>query len=139
MTLAYTGAWSANASRVRALHGWYAWSARGGDGVTAKESQNPALLRGIQQPQVVIVDDEPILVELVLTTLVDAAIEAQACPHGRRALACLRAKMPTVAIGVPSAARTTMPAAAGPGLPREPPSNSTVYVSFVASRVTAAL
>lgn len=50
------------------------------------------------QPQVVIVDDEPVLVELVVATLADASIEAVACSSGRSALECIRSKLPSVVI-----------------------------------------
>ena len=50
------------------------------------------------QPAVIIVDDEPAIVELVCDVLNDAEIPTESCPDGHRAHACIRHKQPRVAI-----------------------------------------
>ena len=49
-------------------------------------------------PQVVVVDDEPAIVDLVCDVLEDAELVADSCPHGRKAHACIRNKQPQVII-----------------------------------------
>ena len=48
------------------------------------------------KPQVVVVDDEPHIVEVVCDVLTDEGIQATSCPHGRHALTCIRKKEPRV-------------------------------------------
>ena len=49
-------------------------------------------------PHVVVVDDEPAIVEMVCDALEDANVAADSCPHGTRAYACIRKKQPQVVI-----------------------------------------
>ncbi len=49
-------------------------------------------------PQVIIVDDEPHVVQLVLDLLQDEGIVADSCPYGHRAHTCIRTKQPRLAI-----------------------------------------
>ena len=49
-------------------------------------------------PDVVVVDDEPAIVEVVCDVLNDESISAEPCPHGYRALACIRDKQPKIVI-----------------------------------------
>ncbi len=46
------------------------------------------------KPQVVVVDDEPEIVQVVCDVLEDEGIKATSCPHGRQALMCIRRKQP---------------------------------------------
>ena len=48
------------------------------------------------KPQVVVVDDEPEIVQVVCDVLEDEGIQASSCPHGRKALMCIRLKQPRV-------------------------------------------
>ncbi len=57
-----------------------------------------ALLTDPTRPQVIVVDDEPAIVDLVCDALEDAALVAESCPHGRQAHACIRGKQPQVII-----------------------------------------
>jgi CheY-like chemotaxis protein len=54
---------------------------------------NPAL-----QPDVVVIDDEPTIVDLVCDLLTDVGLNATSCPHGRDAFACIRVKQPKVLV-----------------------------------------
>ncbi len=47
-------------------------------------------------PSVVIIDDEPEIVDVVCDVLQDEGIAASSCPHGKRALTCIRKKQPRV-------------------------------------------
>ncbi len=49
-------------------------------------------------PQVVVVDDEPQIVQVVCDLFADEGIAAESCPHGRQALPCIRGKQPQVVI-----------------------------------------
>jgi CheY-like chemotaxis protein len=49
-------------------------------------------------PSVIVVDDEPAVVELVCDILNDKAIAAKSCPHGHAAHPCIRWKQPKVII-----------------------------------------
>lgn len=49
-------------------------------------------------PQVVVVDDEPEIVQIICDVLQDEAIQADSCPHGRLAYTCIRYKQPQVVI-----------------------------------------
>ena len=51
-----------------------------------------------RQPKVVVVDDEPAIVEVVCDVLEDEGIPAAPCPEAVRAHACIRAKQPAVVI-----------------------------------------
>jgi DNA-binding response OmpR family regulator len=53
---------------------------------------------GVSHPIVVVVDDDPPIVDLVCDSLKDEGIPASSCPYGRRAFACIRKKRPKVAI-----------------------------------------
>jgi two-component system, LuxR family, sensor kinase FixL len=50
---------------------------------------------GVSIP-VVVVDDEPMIVSVILDILRFMKIEASACPHGDQVLACIREKRPRV-------------------------------------------
>ena len=50
------------------------------------------------KPQVVIVDDEPAVVEAVCDVLDDANVAAVGCPHGRRVYACIAKMRPELLI-----------------------------------------
>ncbi len=56
------------------------------------------LLTDPTRPQVVVVDDEPAIVDLVCDALEDAELVAGSCPYGRKAHACIRNKQPQVVI-----------------------------------------
>ncbi len=47
---------------------------------------------------VVVVDDEPAIVDLVCDALTDAEITAEGCPHGHRAYGCIQYKHPELVI-----------------------------------------
>ena len=52
-----------------------------------------------QRPIVVVVDDEPAIVDVVCEVLVDAEVaDASGCPHGHRAHLCIRRKRPALVI-----------------------------------------
>lgn len=50
------------------------------------------------KPRVVIVDDEPAIVEAVCDVLDDADVFAVACPHGRRVHMCIQKMRPDLVI-----------------------------------------
>ncbi len=50
------------------------------------------------KPKVVIVDDEPAIVEAVCDVLDDADVSAVACPHGRKVHACIQKMQPALVI-----------------------------------------
>lgn len=49
-------------------------------------------------PQVVVVGDEPEIVQIICEVLQDETIRTDACPHGHEAYACIRRKHPQVVI-----------------------------------------
>lgn len=51
-----------------------------------------------ERPFVVVVDDEPQVVALILETLADEQIPAESCGYGYAAFTCLRAKLPEVVL-----------------------------------------
>ena len=53
---------------------------------------------GSSQSTVVVVDDEPAIVEVVCDALEDEGIRATSCAHGKRAHSCIRDKAPKVVI-----------------------------------------
>jgi CheY-like chemotaxis protein len=81
------------------------------------------------KPQVVVVDDEPEIVQVVCDVLEDEGIQATSCPHGRQALTCIRRKQPRVLL-----LDIQMPDVDGITLfreLREDPATSTLPVIFV--------
>jgi CheY-like chemotaxis protein len=50
------------------------------------------------QPSVIVVDDEPPLVDLVCDVLNDEGIAAKPCPHGHEAHPCIRREQPKAVI-----------------------------------------
>ncbi len=50
------------------------------------------------KPKIVVVDDEPAIVEVVCAALDDVDVAADSCPHGTRAHACIRDKQPKAVI-----------------------------------------
>jgi CheY-like chemotaxis protein len=51
-----------------------------------------------QRPFVVVVDDEPQIVSIILETLHDEDIPAESCGYGHAAFTCLRTKLPEVVL-----------------------------------------